>query len=67
LGALLATHAANEMHFEHLIAALAAIAAIRPAKLNEFFPPERNAAISPVAGSNVNFCLIEEFHICNVS
>ena len=49
------------------IAALATIAAIWPAELNEFFPPERNAAISSIAGFDVNFCLVEEFHICNVS
>ena len=48
------------------IAAFAAVAAIGSAELNEFFAPERHAAVSPVAGANVDLGLVEEFHLPNV-
>jgi hypothetical protein len=47
------------------IAAASTIAAIRPAELDVFFTPEGNAAISSIAGANIDFCLIEKFHECN--
>ncbi len=44
------------------IAAAAAIAAIRPAELDEFFAPERHRTGAAVAGADVNLGLIEKFH-----
>jgi hypothetical protein len=47
------------------IAAAPTIAAIRPAEFDEFFTPEGHAAIPAIAGADVDFGLIEEFHECN--
>ena len=44
------------------VAAAAAIAAVRPAELDEFLAPERDAAGAAVAGADVDLGLIEEFH-----
>ena len=48
--------------FRHHVAAAPAIAAVRPAELDEFLAPERDAAGPAVAGADVDFGLIEEFH-----
>ena len=45
------------------VAALAAVAAIRPAILDEFFTPERYAAVAAVAGADIDLGLVEEFHL----
>ena len=44
------------------IAAAAAIAAGGPAELDELFAAERHAAVTAVAGADIDFCFIEEFH-----
>jgi hypothetical protein len=44
------------------VAALAAVAAAGAAEFNEFFAPERHAAVSAVAGADENLGFIEEFH-----
>jgi hypothetical protein len=44
------------------VAALPAIAAIRPAKFDKLFPAERHAAVSAIAGADIDLGLIEEFH-----
>ena len=44
------------------VAAAAAVAAVRPAELDEFFAPERDAAGAAVAGADVDLGLVEEFH-----
>src|SRR5579862_4342572 len=46
----------------HHVAAIAAVTAIRPAIFDEFFAPERHAAVAAVAGANVNLGFVEEFH-----
>src|SRR5579863_6799701 len=48
------------------IATFAAVAAIRAAKLNEFFAAERHAAVPAIAGANVDLGLVEEFHLPNI-
>ena len=48
------------------VAAFAAVAAIRPAELDEFLAPERHAAVAAVAGANIDLGLVEEFHLSNV-
>ena len=52
--------AGDRLH--HDVAALAAIAAVRAAELDEFFTPERHAAVPARAGRNINLGFIEEFH-----
>ena len=44
------------------VAALAAVAAVRPAELDEFLAPERHAAVAAVAGADIDLGLVEEFH-----
>src|SRR5262249_34664877 len=44
------------------VTALAAVAAVRPAELDEFLAPERHAAVPPVARANIHLGFIEEFH-----
>ena len=44
------------------VAAAAAIAAVRPAELDELLAPERHAAVPAVAGADIDLGLIEEFH-----
>src|SRR5579872_462726 len=44
------------------VTALAAIAAVRPAELDEFLAPERHAAVAAVAGANIDLGFVEEFH-----
>ena len=51
----------------HDIAAAPAIAAVRPAELDEFLAPERHAAGAAIAGADVDFGLIEEFHGVDIS
>ena len=46
----------------HHVAAVAAVTAVRPAILDEFFAPERHAAVAAVAGADVDFGFVEEFH-----
>jgi hypothetical protein len=44
------------------VAAAAAIAAGRPAELDELLPAERDAAVAAVAGSDIDLGLVEELH-----
>ncbi len=44
------------------VAAITAVAAVRPAELDELLTPERNAAVSASAGLYVDLGLIEKFH-----
>ena len=44
------------------VAAASAIAAIRPAELNELFAPKRHTAVSAGAGRDIDLRLIEKFH-----
>src|SRR5215831_2519073 len=44
------------------IAAAPAIAAGGTAELDELLAPERHAAVTAVAGANIDLCFIEEFH-----
>src|SRR5262249_10959342 len=44
------------------VAAFAAVAAVRTAEFDEFFPPERYAAVPAVAGPYINLGFIEKFH-----
>ncbi len=44
------------------IAALAAVAAVWAAKLDEFLAPERHAAVPARAGRDIDLGFIEEFH-----
>ena len=44
------------------VAALAAVAAVGAAELDEFFAPEADAPVTAVAGLDVDFRQIEEFH-----
>ena len=48
--------------FDDHVAALAAIAAARPAEFDEFLAAERDAAVPAVAGTDIDLCLVEEFH-----
>jgi hypothetical protein len=43
-------------------AAVAAVAAIRPAERNEFFAPKARAAAAAVAGLHLESCFVDEFH-----
>src|SRR5580704_4231884 len=44
------------------ITALAAVAPVRAAELDELLAPERHAAVAAVAGANIDLGLVEEFH-----
>src|SRR5262249_59281566 len=44
------------------VAALAAVAAVRPAKLDELLAPERHAAVPAIARADIHLGFIEEFH-----
>ena len=44
------------------VAAAPAVAAVRPAELDEFLAAERHRASAAVAGAYVDFRLVEEFH-----
>ena len=44
------------------IAAAAAVAAVGPAVLDIFLPPERDRPAAPVARADVDLALVEEFH-----
>src|ERR1700674_5279254 len=48
--------------FGNHIAAAPAIAAVRPAELDELLAPERHAARPAVAGADMDLGLVEEFH-----
>ena len=43
-------------------AAIAAVAAVRPAELDELLAPETQAAVAALAGGNVNLGVVDEFH-----
>ena len=45
------------------VAAAPAVAAVRPAELDEFLAAERHRAGAAVAGADVDFRLVEEFHL----
>ena len=47
---------------EHDVAALAAIAAVRPAELDELLAPKRHHAVPAIAGAEVDLRLIKELH-----
>src|ERR1700760_2906751 len=47
---------------DHDVAAAAAIAAGGAAELDEFFAPERDAAVAAVAGADIDLGFVEEFH-----
>ena len=49
------------------VAALAAIAAVRPAVLDEFLAAERHAAVAAVARADIDLGFVEEFHGHSVS
>ena len=49
---------------DHDVAALAAVAAVRAAELDEFLAPERHAAVAARAGRDIDLGFIEEFHGC---
>ena len=44
------------------VAATAAIAAGGPAELDELLAAERHAAVTAVAGADIDLCLVKEFH-----
>jgi len=44
------------------VAALAAVAAVRPSEFDEFLPPEADASRAAVAAADDDFGLVEEFH-----
>ena len=48
--------------FDDHVAAAAAVAAVRPAELDELLAPERHAAVPAVAGADIDLGLIEKFH-----
>ena len=48
--------------FDDDVAAASAVAAIRPAELDEFLAPERDAAGAAVAGADVDLGLVEKLH-----
>ena len=48
------------------IAAVAAVAAARPAELDVLLAPERHAAVPAVAGADIDLGFVEEFHGCNM-
>src|SRR5438046_699160 len=48
--------------FDDDIAATAAIAAVRPPELDEFFAQEADRAGAAVAGADIYFGLVEKFH-----
>ena len=48
--------------FRDHIAALAAVAAVWAAVLDEFLAAERHAAVAAVAGADIDLGLVEEFH-----
>src|SRR5262245_21638796 len=47
--------------YDH-VSAPAAVAAVRSAEFDEFFPPERYAAVPAIAGAYVNLGFIKKFH-----
>src|SRR5690606_32601174 len=53
--------------FDDDIAALAAVAAVRPAELDELLTPERHAAVAAVARLEVNLPLIQKLHAACIS
>src|SRR6185437_3680303 len=44
------------------VAALAAVAAVRSAELDELLPPERDHAIAAIPGAQIDLGLVKEFH-----
>ena len=49
-------------HLDDDVAATAAIAAGGPAELDELLAAERHAAVTAVAGADIDLCLVKEFH-----
>ena len=49
------------------VAALAAVAAVGPAELDEFLAPEGDAAVAAVAGAHIDLGLVEELHLPRAS
>ncbi len=52
--------AVDRLH--HHVTAVAAVAAVRAAELDEFLAPERDAAVPARAGRDIDLGFIEEFH-----
>ena len=48
------------------VAAMAAVAAVRPAELDELLAPERDAAVPARAGLDIDLGFVEEFHFLPV-
>jgi len=46
----------------HHVAAIAAVAAVRPAIFDEFLAAERHAAVAAVAGADIDLGFVEKFH-----
>ena len=46
----------------HHVAAIAAVAAVRAAELDEFLAAKRDAAVASGAGTDVDLSLVEKFH-----
>ena len=46
----------------HHVAAIAAVAAVRPAIFDKFLAPERHAAVAAVAGADIDLGFVEELH-----
>src|SRR3954465_12044273 len=49
-------------HFDDDVAAAAAIAAGGAAELDELLAAERHAAVTAIAGANIDLCFVKEFH-----
>src|SRR6476660_3450502 len=56
--------AVNRLH--HYVAAVATVATVRAAELDEFLAPERHAAVTARARRDINFGFIKEFHSVRV-
>ena len=44
------------------VAAIAAVATVGPAHLDEFLAPERHGTRPAITGAHINLCLVEKFH-----
>jgi hypothetical protein len=45
------------------VTAATAVTAIGTAEFKKFFATERNRASTAISGADINFCLVEEFHV----
>ena len=44
------------------VAAVAAVAAVRAAERDELLATEADAAVAAIAGNDLDFCFVDEFH-----